>query len=259
MSLMDEFKEERERIKYSPFKTKLEYIMDYYKWPIFAIILVIIILIGYIYTLATTKENILNGLLLNTTRFSSDYTSDEFQSLSNIFLQTKNLDKNKNEVTLDTSLNLTLETPSSNEYTDIESYMAIMNRVTAGSVDFIIADLETLQNLAYREYFTDLSTVLSEEDYSKYEPYFLYIDQSIINELYGDDNISLNINKNIIYPDCNKPEDMKQPIPVLINMEQSDAILDIYNHPTDSTIAFGITLNVPHTENTIDFLNFITK
>ena len=52
---------------------------------------------------------------------------------------------------------------------------------------------------------------------------------------------------------------MKEPIPVLINMEQSDAILDLYNHPTDSTIAFGITLNVPHTENTIDFLNFITK
>ena len=61
----------------------------------------------------------------------------------------------------------------------------------------------------------------------------------------------------IVYPDSSKPEPMKKPIPVLIDISQSKLVKEIYGTSTDKTICFAFTANMPHKENAINFFKFL--
>ena len=258
MALMDEFREERDKIKNAPLKTKIGYIVDYYKWPIIGVVAAVIIITSFIYNQVTKKEDALNGMLINTTRYGSTYSVEQYESLYFDILQTLNLDPKEYQIELNTSVSLSLSGNSSVSYYDSQSLTVLMTRVGAETIDFLTGNISTMQNLAYRGYLEDLTNLLSEEDYLKYEPYFLYIDNAIIKEL--QENTSFSDDETLIeYPDCDKPETMKEPIPVMIDMSECKVLPEIYNHPEDEALVFGITINAPHVENTTLFLEYLMK
>ena len=256
MALMYEFKKEREAMKNQPLKKKLEYIFDYYKGLIIAIIISTIVISNLIYAKATAKEEILNGLLINNNSYGSTSFAETISTLSDDFLSSIEMDTKKYALTLNTSITYTHSDDSQATYYNTESMMAILTQVASGSVDFITADIDTMIMLAYKDYFCDLSEVLSEEDYSTYEPYFLYIDWAIIEKLdamHPEDVATAEI----VYPDCTKPETMEKPIPVLIDISQSEITEKIYGTSSEKAICFAFTGNMPHSENTLKFFKFL--
>ena len=66
MSLMDEFKAERESIKQASLKKKLEYFWDYYKWHTIGAFFVLIAIGMFMYTASKSTETIFYAIFFNT-------------------------------------------------------------------------------------------------------------------------------------------------------------------------------------------------
>ena len=131
-----------------------------------------------------------------------------------------------------------------------------MSYAAAGELDFITGDLGSMVGLAYQGYFVDLSEVLGEDQYESYSPYFLYIDQAVLESI-NTQTTETNENTPEI-PDCTKPEDMEHPVPVLIDMSQSDTLQDVYCHAFDNLV-FGMVANSPHPENTLRYMDYLMR
>lgn len=251
MALMDEFKEEREKIKNGTSKEKAAYFWDYYKWYVIVPLIVIIFLGTTIYQKVTAPEIILNGVLLNTYNTNSDEGSQE---VINNFSELQKIDTKEYAVTLNT--NMTFDVTDNSGTANYDSVQALMAWVAAGSVDFICADHESLTDFAYNGYFVDLREYLTKEEIQKYEPYFLYIDTATskaLEEALDDyDNDSF-----VSIPDCKEPETMKDPIPVMIDFSKNAKLSKIYANA--DSLALGIAANAPNKDRLLEFLDFLIE
>lgn len=253
MPLMDEFKEERKRIKDAPPKQKLAYFWEYYKWYVIVPALILIALTSYIYHIVTRTEDVVNGQLLNARAENAQTIAND---LAAAFSEEIDLDTKEYSVNLNTALVYLPSTAASSGAANYESVQALMTWVAAGTIDFISGDTASLNELAYREYFFDLREILSEEQIAAYEPYFLYIDQAVIEAMGKAADANADVSA-ITFPDCRDPKAMEKPIPVMIDISGSKAFSDIYSG-TDS-IAFGIVANTKHPDTTLRFLDYIMK
>ena len=251
MALMDEFKEEREAVfKHGTFKQKVVYIWEYYKWHIIVPILVIIAITSYIVNLLTAPDILMNGVLLNIHNIES---ADPSEILLPDFYKEQKIDAKHEEVSLNTNLYYTVGNDTSN----YESAQVLMTWLSAGQLDFITGDASAMKELAYQEYFTDLRQYLTKEQFEKYEPYFLYIDY----EVYEKRSETINNMEDasaIVLPDCTKPEDMKDPIPVMIDISKCEKMRDVYGNMTD-TLVFGMTVRQTNQELTSAFLDYLME
>ena len=60
-----------------------------------------------------------------------------------------------------------------------------------------------------------------------------------------------------IYPDWTNPDSMEDPIPVLIDMSQSDIFMKIYDKHLDDEICWGFTCTIPHKDTAVEFLKHV--
>ncbi len=251
MALMDEFKKERETIKNGTLKQKAAYFWEYYKWHVIIPVIIITAVSCYIYQLVTKTDDIVNGILLNTNNIEAQALADQVAS---DFSEEMKIDTKKYSVSLNTALRY--NDNNTKDVSNYESMQALMAWVGAGAVDFISGDMDTLSGFAYREYFVDLRKILSKDEIAKYEPYFLYVDMAVIEaqNKAADNNQPI---ETITIPDCKKPEAMKEPVPVLIDVKQCEALSEIYSGA--ETLVLGITGNAPNKEMTLNFLNYIME
>ncbi len=251
MAVMDEFKAEREYLKkHGTRQEKLAYFWDYYKWHTIVGVIALIIVISSIYNALTAKDTVLNGILLNSTTMLDTVKQDE---LILDFTTQQEINTKKNEIILNTSLYYTVYDGETIDYANSElSYTAsqiMFTQVASGDLDFITGDIETLTSIAYSEFFVDLTTVLTEEQLKRYEPYLYYLDQSVL-EL-------LNETKNstqVTIPDIDKPETMKNPVPVMIDLSRCEDIKIFYQN---KPIVMGFAVNSKHAEMTGKFLDYL--
>lgn len=249
---MDEFKEERQAVLRGPLKQKILYFWQYYKWPTVITILLITFIVNYIYTLATLPTQLLYGISLNTL---NDNAQTDSEKLLNNFAEVYDIDTSNYSLVLETNLNYRTTTVSDIAASNYEAMQVILTRSSIGELDFITGDLDSLVTLGYNEFFSDLSEILPPEQYALYEPYMFYIDKVIIEELdkvaWGEDSSGINI------PDPRKPETMKEPIPILIDMTQSEKLNSIYNLTFD-TLVLGV-VNIEEPETTVNFIDFLMQ
>lgn len=231
MALMSEFQKERDAVlKHGTPKEKIAYIWEYYKWHIIIPLVVIVIVITFIINAVTAPNVLLNGVLLNVYPSESSISGDELLA---DFYKEQNIDTKKDTITL----NSTLYYNADDITTNYQSSQALMAWTAAGQVDFITGDYDTLTELSYRGYFMDLLDFLTEEQLCAYEPYFLYMDKGVYTERLKQSE-NLEDVSDITYPDCDKPESMTDPIPVLIDMKQSEKLTAVYGSETKS-LAIG--------------------
>ena len=249
MALMSEFQKERDAVlKNGTVKQKIIYIWDYYKWHIIIPIIVIIAITSHIINVITAPDIIMNGVLLNVYNTETSISNGE---LLEAFYQKQKIDPKEEEINLNTNLYFSPENANGN----YETLQVLMAWHAADSLDFIGGDLPTLIELSYRGYFSDLREVLTEEQITKYEPYFIYMDQDFyIKRSEKIDNLE-DVSQ-MSYPDATKPEEMVEPIPVLIDMRQSEKMAKLYGESSDFTAA-GITANVNNKEATLDFIDYL--
>lgn len=238
----------KEYLKNATWKQKFVYFWEFYKAHTMVIILIAIAVPNFIYHKATDPKIILNGIFLNINTLENEVATKD---LGLEFLELQEIDTSDYTVNFNEGLYLTGDSTI-----DYESEQAVWVQCAAGTVDFIVSPIEHLIDFAYQEYYADLTMILSEEQIKKYEPYFLYVDGAVIEEMAAApadsplDNIEL--------PDPAKPETMKEPIPVFIDMTQCQKLTDTYNSGSDSLV-FGILVNAPDSGLAIDFLDYLMQ
>lgn len=251
MAVMDEFREQRESIKNGTPKEKFAYFLDYYKWYVIGIAAVVIFATSFIYNYVTKTESVLSGVLLNT--YIDDLNAKE--ALISTFMEEQNIDTSEYHVDLNTSYSYSTDTSGNSAQMNISVLQAITAQGGNSMLDFMTGDTATVVDFAYRGWFADLRTILTEEQIEKYEPYFLYIDQAVLKEIEKVSEEMGDITE-IERPDPTNPDAMKEPIPMFIDISKCEKITDLYTYDMDR-ILFAAFTNTQHQEMVQEFVDFI--
>ncbi len=264
MAAMDEFREEREAIKNGTFKQKWEYFWDYYKIHTIVAIVLIVFLGNVIYEQITATDPILAVNFINAHNTNKDYT---IQNVLDEFIEEQNIDTKEYHIDSRTNLyympeveiakNPTSSAASSSASSNYNTMQIISAQAGADMLDALVAPHTTLNELAYMEYFTDLTEILSEEEYAKYEPYFLYMDMAIIEERHEAYDNGKPVS-DIPIATSNSAEDLKKPIPICIDLSHCENLMNAYGNHTES-LAIGIIKNASHKDMAFKFIDFVMK
>jgi len=250
MPVMDEFKEEREALKHGTPKQKWQYFLDYYKWFVIVGILIIIFAGSFIYQMVTQKDRAFYAALLNV------YELEPAETYPEKFAEYAGIDPNEYDVFFDTSMHMDSSNLAAVDENTMATTQKLMVYIAASEIDALIAGESTMNSYAYNETFYDLGSVLSEEQFKKYEPYFYYMDKAVADarneaEATGDDYVNVPD-----YPSPRNPEAMENPIPVGIYLDEADSLKENY-YFSDETVILGIPANTDHLENALKYIDFI--
>lgn len=263
MAAMDEFRKEREAIKNGTFKEKFKYFWYYYKVHTIVAVVVIIFLSNWIYELITATDPVLSVNFLNIYNMNDDYTAgmllDEFIEDQKIDTKEYHIDSRTNlyymtEAELAQSASQATGNKGSSNYNTMQLMMA---QTGAEMLDALIGSHAVLNELAYQEYFADLSVALTPEEYALYEPYFLYMDRAVIearHEAY-DNNEPVT---SIPIPLSNSAEDLEDPIPVFIDLSQCEKLKEVYGENTEN-LAIALIANAKNKEMAMKFVDFLMQ
>lgn len=250
MAIRDEIRRERQAyFATATTKDKIKYIRDYYGMWIVGGIIAIILVSWMIYDAVTQPEAILNGTFMNL--YSHD-TVDTANDLGEKFLKEQGIDTSEYAAVFGSNLFMT----SGDDVSNYETNQALIAQVSAGALDFIVATSDNLLTYAYDEIFVDLSTVLTDEQMELYEPYFRYVDEAVIAQRNSTE--TLEELASIEFPDCTNPEEMEKPIPVMIDLTQSEVITGLYGQSVENQ-CFGIVTTGENQAKALKFLDYIMK
>lgn len=248
MSWKEEMNNTKKVLKEGTTSQKLEYIWDYYKFPILVFLFTLLFIGSFVHAKVTEKEYVLQGMFLNS--IAEVETVNQFEQN---YLASCPIDSSTEDVFFDTSIYYSKD--NTTDTTSYQSMQVISARIAAGEIDFMVAEDSILTDFSYNGYFYDLSDVLSEEAFQKYEPYFLYYDLSVAQKLNEVDFTSEEYTQ-IILPDPSKPELMEQPIPVMIDVSSCPEI-DFLYAGTGKGKSFAFVANGKHPQKTIEFLDYL--
>lgn len=253
-AIRDEIKAARkDLVENGTFKEKVAYFFDYYAIHTIVIAVILIFTVAFIYHQVTKPEIVFNGLLLNVLSFEEGNPVEDLESgfMDYIDMNTKEYDFSVNS-----SLIYKLGDDSGQtQMNDYQSSQVIMTLCSAGAVDFISSPLDSILEYGYGDLIANLEDVLTEEELEKYRPYFLYADLTVVKQKAEafDNNIKAS---DIPCPDPTKPEEMKEPIPIFIDVSKCEKMANIYDYSSD-TIVVAFAANAPNRDRFPDFLAYI--
>lgn len=238
-------------------RKKLEFYWKYHKGFLFICALGIVMLGYYIYTQVTTPIYYISGYMLNTDSVKTTNAND----LENAFKEQYQVSGSDGQVNFNDKY---ICKPGDDSAADenFESVKEMWLAKSKGTLDFVCAPTEDMIRLVYdtivadTTMFADLRDVLVPKDRAKYESRFLYIDYDVVKKMekaFEDKKDT----SGIAIPDCTKPEDMKDPIPILIDISSAEKLSTIYT--SSDSIALGIVegISIPCRDRVLTFLDFI--
>ena len=175
MAVMDEFREEREALKNGTPKEKLQYFWYYYKWHVIIALVVIIMIVSFVQQLRDRTDPAFYAVMLNASLL--DQTTSEQPEFVTDFAGKEGIDLNTSDITFDTSIRIVED---SMDETSITSSQKLMVYVAANELDCMITDFTSFQKYANSSMFYDLRDVLTEEQVQALEPYFYYVDRTVV-------------------------------------------------------------------------------
>lgn len=250
MPVMDEFKEERAALKQATFQEKFSYFLDYYKWHTIIIIGAIVFVATLIYQVASQKDYAIYVAMLNTVELESA------EECVRQFAEYADIDTEKYDILIDTSMYIDLSDMSKLDERTLSSNEKLMVYIAAGDVDVVISNETTLTSYAYNGAFYDLRSILTEEQIAKYEPYFYYMDQDYADQLNAQVSLIEDFDVLSDSPNGRSPENMGNPIPVGIYLDEAGTLKESYHFLYDNMI-----LSVPGNTQNLDmvsmYINFV--
>lgn len=159
-------------------KAKLQYIWDYYKFPILGVILGVAFVISFIIHFVTYKKPVLTLTFVNCAVDTNDDTIPD--SLSP-FMAENGYDTSKYTIDLNKNLNLNMQTPNASTSQDLTTLDVMIG---AHSISAIFADADTFDALAERSYFTDITDYLTDDELSQYTDDLVYTTDPDTNKSY---------------------------------------------------------------------------
>ncbi len=251
MAVMDEFKDEREALKNGTPKEKLSYFWCYYKWYVIGPLIAIILIASFAYEVLTRKEIVFNIAMLNVSELSQ-MTTEVQTKLPQSFADYAGIDTNAYDIFFDTTYRISED---GLDDTSMSSSEKLYTYVAAGQLDAMLTDSDSFRKYANADNFYDLREILSEEQIEKYEPYFYYVDWAVVEAIdIAADN--LEDTTTITTPDPTKPEEMEEPIPVGIYINNEQLQEEYYFRGED--IVIGVYQNTKHLDYSLRFIDFLS-
>ncbi|MCR5255428.1 MAG: hypothetical protein K6D96_05805 [Acetatifactor sp.] len=247
---MDEFKEERDRIKNGSFKDKAKYFFSYYTVHVVVGFFALILLAVLIKDMVSQKEYALNAIMLNSIQEmenSAELMSEDFASYAEI-------DTDKNVVNFDYSIAI-VDNPTS-EY-EMYGGQKLLVYTSAGDVDVLMGGADIFPDYANGELFVDIRDVLTDEQTEKYKDHFYYVDAAYVAEINSEDNIYDASYVAPEAPDPTKPEDMQDPIPIGVFVTDCEKLTDNIIFYDESFVALGIPANAKHPETAVKLIEYL--
>ena len=249
MPLMDEFKEERASIKNAPFKKKLRYFWDYYKWHVVVVIIVIWTVCSLVNLYLNKRELVFYTACINSTCLEAD-----MDVYGNAFGEYLGIDTKKQECLFETGLPMDLAHMDSDSVGTTQKIMVYMS---ASDIDSIIATDNTLQHYAYLNSFCDLNEFLSAEELEKYDLKLYYMDQAVAREMKAladakDYNTTVELPK-----DPYDPTPMKEPVAVGIAIEKGHPFYNSFHFSGEGPAILSIVKNTKHPETCHKLIEYL--
>lgn len=247
MAVMDEFREEREALKNGTFMQKLSYFIYYYKWHVIITVLSVILAVTMIVQIATRKATALYVCMLNTSSQDSERYEADFAEFAGIDPGTYN-------VIFDISMSIT---PDMMDQETVTSSERLMVYIAASELDVMVTDEASIQEYTNSQYFFDLREFLTPEQVERYEPYFYYVDLKVVSERQAAiDNFDQSYVPS--YPDPRKPEEMEQPVPVGIYLDENEALKSNFYFLSDDVV-LCVFQSTTRPETALKFVDFLMK
>ena len=251
MPVMDEFREEREALKHGTPKEKFAYFMDYYKWHTVVAVAAIIFVISLVTQIVTRKDTVFYASMISGTELESA------EAYKQAFAEYISVDLNKNEILFDTSVRISSDNASQYTSDSMASKEKLLVYIASGEVDVFVTAPEILEQYAYNSFFLDLRTLLSQEQLEKYEPYFYYVDQAVIDEMAAAQD-AMDLDYAPVYPDPADLSTMRDPIPVGIYIKNADSLRESYYYASDELVV-GVVANSKRPETASSFIDFVLQ
>lgn len=249
MPVMDEFKKERDAVKNGTPKQKLSYFIYYYKWYVIAAVLVVAAVVSMIRHYVNQKDIAFYACFLNSAK--GENAEEYVQS----FADYAGIDTDTYAVCFDSSI--LINDPNENPETLEASSQKLMVYIAAGNLDVLLTDANSIKHYANAQLFCDMRDFLTPAQIKLYEPYFYYVDQTVVQEL--QESLTNPEQKYIPdYPDPTKPEEMDQPIPVGIWIENPGALADNYAF-LDGGLVLAVFPNAKNPEAASKFIDFLMQ
>lgn len=233
MAVMSEFQKERDTIKNASWPVKLGYFWQYYKWYVIIPALVLMTAFFLIYGIATKKEPILSGILLNS------YTENRKtqQTVIDDFMAEYEIDKKEYEINIRNSLSYVSEEERKNLEKDSAqidnvnitransaTLRVMMAQADAGILDFVTADPSTMKELYTQQHFAVLSNMLTMEQLEQYKDYLVYVGNT----------------------------------PVFFDLSNCTKLTDFYDDKHE-TLYLGIISSTKHYDTVLNFIDFLIE
>lgn len=225
MAVMDEFKKEREQIKTAPLNEKIKYVWNYYWVQILLVVGLILTIAGVFFVVTNKKEPVLNGIYVNCHK--EDYVNGE---LIEDFIKEQEIDLKKQEIYFVTNLSYRLDDGMTSGSTNNQTTQALTIYHESGTMDFVTAQREVMEELALKNYFADLADILTEEQYAALEPYFISF-----------------------------PNSKGEQVPVLIDMSKSEILKEGFNDEAKDSLVFGVVIGAPHKEMVGKYIEYLMR
>lgn len=250
MKFIDNIKADWQKVKDKPRKEKWEFFWDYYKIPAICIVLVIVLVVQGIFSSTNQKQVVFSGFALNC---KINMEEDPFW---NGFYEVAGIDKEIQTVGCSSDMQIVEGQNQMNS----DTIQKIIASCAVQEADFVIGDPYAFRTCAYtsQEIFTDLRDILDAETLAKHADRLYYIDKAIIDVL--NSPVGEQVEPNALeYPqDPKKPETMKNPIPVGIDVSNREDLRNAY-YLGDTAIFVGAIKSSARPELTKQFLEYLLK
>ena len=225
MAKMDEFREEREAMKNAPLKDRIAYFWEYNKLETFLVVFGTICVISIAVTILGRKDVVLEGMLIN--RFWMEMEGAGCESITEDYLAYRELDADDYDLMLNGSSNYFPNNDGVLIEENVNTSQLIAASCSAQSLDFIIAEPDTLHEFDQAEYFLDLRELLTAEQLEEYEEYLIY-------------------------------SEVQTEVPVMIDITGCEKVEELYAYDHE-VLACGVILNAPHTEEMVHFVDYLME
>ncbi len=251
MPVMDEFKEEREALKHGTPKEKFTYFMDYYKWHVIIAVAAVAVVVSLVTQILTRKDIVFYAVMINGTELE---TAEEYKQA---FAEYASVDLEEDDIMFDTSVRISTGGTSVYSPDARASAEKLMVYIASSEVDVFVTEPAVVEQYAYNEFFMDLRTLLTPEQISRYEPWFYYVDQTVVEEHQAALD-TFDTDRIINYPDPLDPASMKEPVPIGIRIEDPSSLKEHYYYAGDD-IVITVIANSQRPETASSFIDFLLQ
>jgi hypothetical protein len=267
MSVHEEIREQRKKLKGQGFKAHWDYFWEYYKIHTIVALIAIIFIVTFARDMLNNKPYALYSMLINAAGLETQ------EKIQNGYAEYAGIDTTQEAILADTSAGFSLANMDNSTVATSEKLMAVM---ASNELDVIVADTNTFGHYASLETYMDLRDVYSADEIASWDSQGLifYVDQGYIDYLtsstytdyltngqYDKSNkyavMAAKYNETFEYPVQDKSE-MDNPVPVGIILKNSKILTDCGAYPNEAPIV-GIIINTERIDNAKKFLAYLMQ